>query len=78
MMQFPNAQTTAPVPLAVLDLVQDYFASIGLEDLPMSVKHAFAQDVYPRFLQLGENAKADVLWKPINTMQILARRLRGV
>lgn len=74
-MQFPNAQTTvSPIPLAVMDLVQDYFASIGLEDLPMSVKYAFAQDVYPRFLQLGENAKADVvLWEPINAMQVLAR-----
>ena len=72
-MQFPNGHPTFPIPPAVLDLAQDYFASLGLEELPLSVKQAFAQDVYPRFLQLGENANAKALWEPINTMQVLAR-----
>ena len=67
-----NAQTTVPVPPALLDLTEAHFAEIGLGELPLSVKHAFAQDVYPRYLE-QQAEQTELLWEPINTMQVLAK-----
>lgn len=64
---------TTPIPPAVMDLANDYFESLGLGDLPASVKYAFAQDVYPRYFEAGRQASKVSLWTPHNTMQKLAR-----
>ena len=65
-------QPSTPIPPAFMDLASDYFESLGLGDLPASAKYAFAQDVYPRYLQKNKYASADALWTPYNTMQKLA------
>ena len=67
------SQPSTPIPPAFMDRANDYFESLGLGDLPASVKYAFAQDTYPRYLEEDTQALADALWKPYNTMQKLAR-----
>ena len=63
-----------PIPPAFMDLASDYLESLGLADLPASVKYAFAQDVYPRYLEEGKQGLPTTsLWVPYNTMQKLAR-----
>ena len=52
-----------------MDVANDYFASIGLGDLPLSVKYAFAQDMYPRYLTSDATENEVPLWTPYNTMQ---------
>ena len=65
---------TTPIPPAFMDLASDYLESLGLANLPASVKYAFAQDVYPRYLEKGKQGLPTTsLWVPYNTMQKLAR-----
>lgn len=73
MMQAPPIPSSTPIPPALLDLTEEFLASVGLSELPLSVKHALAEDVYPRYLEQGQNAATDALWEPINTMQVLAK-----
>ena len=72
-MQSANFQASVPIPAEFMDITNDYFASIGLEDLPLSVKYAFAQEMYPRALDISENTNEVPLWEPYNSMQKLAK-----
>ena len=66
-------QPSVPIPPDFMDLANAHFESIGLGDLPASVKYAFAQDVYPRYLdQVGMDTAAP-LWTPITKAQRLAQ-----
>ena len=65
---------TTPIPPAFMDLASDYLESLGLANLPASVKYSFAQDVYPRYLEKErQGLPTTSLWVPYNTMQKLAR-----
>lgn len=56
-----------------MDVANAYFESIGLGDLPLSVKYAFVQDVYPQYLASNATQNEVPLWTPYNTMQKVAR-----
>lgn len=68
-----DTHSSVPIPPDFMDQANDYFESIGLGELPASVKYAFAQDVYPRFLKRGDHVSEASLWEPVNVMQTLAR-----
>ena len=68
-----DAQFSVPIPPAIIDKANEYFASLGLDDLPPSVKQSFAQDVYPKYLQRTGKDTPAPLWEPYNKMQKLAR-----
>lgn len=65
-------QIQTPVPQSVLSLTEEFFEQFGLSELDMPTKLAFAENLYPQYLQRSQSGTARVLWTPINEMQRLA------